>query len=263
MPPWLSCWVEWSTGPAADVQSDIRGAARVQVGQGPGGVGLGWVGQRRALTRVSPRSRRSARSTAVWGRAASSPAIMTNESVCRIGCRHKRYPREDLMGVTVIGVGLMGRGIGTRLGTMSAEARAESSPGTVVGAPPRPRRTRGLAARSWRSRCSPDLLIAGDDERAKGQVAELARGGGLESVRRGAAAPSAPARTGRLPTHHSSGPSGDRRSRRGEIPVVSDRVPPRDPEELEAEGAPAQAELPASTRVGAVHLTVADLEAVA
>ena len=37
-------------------------------------------------------------------------------------------------------------------------------------------------------------------------------------------------------------------------------MPPRDPEELEAEGAPAQAELPASTRVGAVHLTVADLE---
>src|ERR1700685_1623984 len=34
----------------------------------------------------------------------------------------------------------------------------------------------------------------------------------------------------------------------------------RDPEELEATGAPATAELPASTTVGAVHLTVADLE---
>lgn len=35
---------------------------------------------------------------------------------------------------------------------------------------------------------------------------------------------------------------------------------PRDPEELEATGAPATAELPASTVVGAVHLTVADLD---
>jgi catechol 2,3-dioxygenase len=35
---------------------------------------------------------------------------------------------------------------------------------------------------------------------------------------------------------------------------------PRDPEELEATGAPASAELPASTTVGAVHLTVADLD---
>lgn len=34
----------------------------------------------------------------------------------------------------------------------------------------------------------------------------------------------------------------------------------RDPEELEAAGAPANAELPASTTVGVVHLTVADLE---
>jgi len=34
----------------------------------------------------------------------------------------------------------------------------------------------------------------------------------------------------------------------------------RDPEELEAAGAPARAELPASTTVGAVHLTVASLE---
>jgi catechol 2,3-dioxygenase len=41
---------------------------------------------------------------------------------------------------------------------------------------------------------------------------------------------------------------------------VSDGTPPRDPEELEAAGAPATAELPASTTVGAVHLTVADLE---
>jgi catechol 2,3-dioxygenase len=37
-------------------------------------------------------------------------------------------------------------------------------------------------------------------------------------------------------------------------------VTPRDPEELEATGAPASAELPASTTVGPVHLTVADLE---
>jgi catechol 2,3-dioxygenase len=35
---------------------------------------------------------------------------------------------------------------------------------------------------------------------------------------------------------------------------------PPDPEELEATGAPARAELPASTTVGAVHLTVADLD---
>ena len=35
---------------------------------------------------------------------------------------------------------------------------------------------------------------------------------------------------------------------------------PPDPEELEATGAPARTELPASTTVGAVHLTVADLE---
>jgi catechol 2,3-dioxygenase len=41
---------------------------------------------------------------------------------------------------------------------------------------------------------------------------------------------------------------------------VSDGAPPRDPEELEAAGAPARAKLPASTSVGAVHLTVADLE---
>jgi catechol 2,3-dioxygenase len=37
-------------------------------------------------------------------------------------------------------------------------------------------------------------------------------------------------------------------------------VIPRDPEELEATGAPARAELPAPTTVGPVHLTVADLE---
>lgn len=35
---------------------------------------------------------------------------------------------------------------------------------------------------------------------------------------------------------------------------------PRDPEELEASGAPARAELPGATTVGAVHLTVAELE---
>jgi catechol 2,3-dioxygenase len=35
---------------------------------------------------------------------------------------------------------------------------------------------------------------------------------------------------------------------------------PRDPEELEAVGAPAAAELPAATTVGVVHLTVAELE---
>lgn len=34
---------------------------------------------------------------------------------------------------------------------------------------------------------------------------------------------------------------------------------PRDPEELEAAGAPASSELPPATRMGAVHLTVADL----
>lgn len=34
---------------------------------------------------------------------------------------------------------------------------------------------------------------------------------------------------------------------------------PRDPEELEARGAPTRAQMPASTTVGAVHLTVADL----
>jgi catechol 2,3-dioxygenase len=37
-------------------------------------------------------------------------------------------------------------------------------------------------------------------------------------------------------------------------------VAPRDPEELEAAGAPARAEIPAGTTVGAVHLTVSDLE---
>ncbi|HEY5194295.1 MAG TPA: VOC family protein [Solirubrobacteraceae bacterium] len=35
---------------------------------------------------------------------------------------------------------------------------------------------------------------------------------------------------------------------------------PRDPEEATAAGAPAHAEIPAATRVGAVHLTVSDLE---
>ena len=35
---------------------------------------------------------------------------------------------------------------------------------------------------------------------------------------------------------------------------------PRDPEQLEAVAAPARAELPAATRMGAVHLTVSDLE---
>jgi catechol 2,3-dioxygenase len=35
---------------------------------------------------------------------------------------------------------------------------------------------------------------------------------------------------------------------------------PRDPEEIAAEGAPARAEVPAATRMGAVHLTVADLD---
>ncbi len=35
---------------------------------------------------------------------------------------------------------------------------------------------------------------------------------------------------------------------------------PRDPEELEAAGAPARAEVPAATTMGAVHLTVSDLE---
>lgn len=41
---------------------------------------------------------------------------------------------------------------------------------------------------------------------------------------------------------------------------MSEGGPPRDPEELEAAGAPARAELPSSTGVGAVHLTVSDLE---
>jgi catechol 2,3-dioxygenase len=41
---------------------------------------------------------------------------------------------------------------------------------------------------------------------------------------------------------------------------VSAGRPPDDPEELEAAGAPARAELPAATAVGAVHLTVSDLE---
>ncbi len=37
-------------------------------------------------------------------------------------------------------------------------------------------------------------------------------------------------------------------------------LPPRDPEELEAAGAPAPAEIPAATRPGAVHLVVSDLD---
>ena len=41
--------------------------------------------------------------------------------------------------------------------------------------------------------------------------------------------------------------------------VISDSTP-RDPEELEAADAPARAEMPAATTVGAVHLTVSDLE---
>jgi catechol 2,3-dioxygenase len=41
--------------------------------------------------------------------------------------------------------------------------------------------------------------------------------------------------------------------------VIGD-TPPRDPEELEAASAPARAELPAATAVGAVQLTVSDLE---
>jgi catechol 2,3-dioxygenase len=42
--------------------------------------------------------------------------------------------------------------------------------------------------------------------------------------------------------------------------MVSDGMAPRDPEELEAAGAPARALLAPSTTVGAVHLTVADLD---
>ena len=42
--------------------------------------------------------------------------------------------------------------------------------------------------------------------------------------------------------------------------LVNDRTTPRDPAELEARRAPASGLLPAGTRVGAVHLTVADLE---
>jgi catechol 2,3-dioxygenase len=42
--------------------------------------------------------------------------------------------------------------------------------------------------------------------------------------------------------------------------MVSDGTAPRDPEELEAAGAPARALLAPSTTVGAVHLTVADLD---
>ena len=41
---------------------------------------------------------------------------------------------------------------------------------------------------------------------------------------------------------------------------MNDRVTPRDPEELEAKGAPASGMLPARTTVGAVHLTVAELD---
>ena len=41
---------------------------------------------------------------------------------------------------------------------------------------------------------------------------------------------------------------------------MTDQMAPRDPEELEAEGAPASAVLAASTTVGAVHLTVADVD---
>jgi catechol 2,3-dioxygenase len=46
----------------------------------------------------------------------------------------------------------------------------------------------------------------------------------------------------------------------GDARMVSHGMAPRDPEELEATGAPARAELPASTTVGAVHLTVSDLD---
>jgi catechol 2,3-dioxygenase len=42
--------------------------------------------------------------------------------------------------------------------------------------------------------------------------------------------------------------------------MVSGTTPPRDPEELEAAGAPARAEVPHTTTVGAVHLTVSHLE---
>jgi catechol 2,3-dioxygenase len=42
--------------------------------------------------------------------------------------------------------------------------------------------------------------------------------------------------------------------------MVNDGMAPRDPEELEAAGAPARASLAASTTVDAVHLTVANLE---
>jgi catechol 2,3-dioxygenase len=41
---------------------------------------------------------------------------------------------------------------------------------------------------------------------------------------------------------------------------VSSGTPPRDPAELEAVGAPARADLPAATTVGAVYLTTSDLE---
>ena len=44
------------------------------------------------------------------------------------------------------------------------------------------------------------------------------------------------------------------------VHMVSDGMAPRDPEELEAAGAPATAVLPGSTTVGPVHLTVAGLE---
>ena len=85
------------------------------------------------------------------------------------------------MGVTVIGVGLMGRGIGTRLGTMSAEARAEVLPGYRGGSATATAQDARIGGEVVALAVLPDLLIAGDDERAKGQVAELARGGGLEA----------------------------------------------------------------------------------
>jgi hypothetical protein len=42
--------------------------------------------------------------------------------------------------------------------------------------------------------------------------------------------------------------------------MVSDEMAPRDPEELQAAGAPARALLSPSTTAGAVHLTVTDLD---
>jgi predicted dinucleotide-binding enzyme len=68
-----------------------------------------------------------------------------------------------------------------------------------------------------------DVLIAGDDDGAKGQVATLARDGGLNPIDAGSARPGARARGARAPAHAIAAAARNRLPERGEDPGVISR----------------------------------------